>query len=113
MGHRKQGRSKRPPQATIIAIFHVHDCILGPHGSWQRDIGAASEWLVPCNVQPESFYSVNNPPRSSLCPLLQRLNDSGEGSVQRFTYFMGLQDSLLLVSEHGARELLCAILVCF
>ena len=61
----------------------------------------------------QSFYSIDSPPRSSLCPLLQHLNDSGEGSVQRFTYLMGLQESLLLVSEDGARELLCAILVCF
>ena len=69
----KQGRSQSSSQILVILVFHVDHSFLALDCLRQRDVRAASEWLLLCNVQPESFYSFEDSPRSSLCPLLEHL----------------------------------------
>ena len=50
-------------------------------------------------------------PDPSLCPFLERLQDSRQSSVQCFINLMSQQDSFLVVVKHCTHELLCAIWV--
>ena len=36
-----------------------------------------SQWLISSDVQPESLHSVHHPPRLSLCPLFEQLQEVG------------------------------------
>ena len=36
------------------------------HGRGQRDVGAASQWLISRDVQPDRLHSVEHPPRPSV-----------------------------------------------
>ena len=77
----EQGRSECPSEAVVILVCHIDNYLLGPYGCWKWDVRASSQWLISCNVQPEGLHSVNRPPRPSLCPLFEQLQEVKYGLV--------------------------------
>ena len=84
------GRSECPSEAVVILIFHIDNCLLGPCGCRKWDVGAASQWLISTasqwlissDVQPKGLHLVNYPPRSSLRPVFEQLQEVGDGFVK-------------------------------
>ena len=109
----KQGRSECPSEAVVILVFHIDNCLLGPYGCRKWDVGAASQWLISSDVQPKGLHLVNYPPRPSLCPLFEQLQEVGDGFVKSCFNFGGLEKGLLLVEEHGVGELFSSIWTLF
>ena len=110
-----QGRSERPSEAVIIFVFHVDNCLLRPYGCWKWDVRATSQWLIPSDVHPEGLHSVDHLPRSSLCPLFERLQEVGDGLVKSIFDIAGLRRAfgLRLVVEHGVGALFSSIWTLF
>ena len=97
----------------VILVFHLDNCLLGPYGCWKWDVRAASQWLISCDVQPEGLHSVNRPPRPSVCPLFEQLQEVGDGLVKSLLDFAGLEKGLLFVAEHRVSELFSFIWTLF
>ena len=87
----EQGRSECPSEAVVILVFHIDNCLLGPYGCRKWDVGAASQWLISSDVQPEGLHLVNYPPRPSLRPLFEQLQEMGDGFVKGCFNFAGLK----------------------
>ena len=97
----------------VILVFHSDNCLLRPYGCRRWDVGAASQWLISSDVQPEGLHLVNYPPRTSLRPLFEQLQEMGDGFVKGCFNFAGLKKGLLLVAEHGVGELFSSICTLF
>ena len=82
-------------------------------GCWKWHVRAPSQWLISCDVQPEGLHSVNRPPRPSLCPLFEQLQEVGYGFVKSPFDFVGLEKGLLFVAKHRVRELFSSIWTLF
>ena len=107
----KQGRSECPSEAVVILVFHIDNCLLGPYGCWKWDVRAPSQWLISCDVQPEGLHSVDRPPRPSLCPLFEQLQEVGDGFIKSPFDFAGLEKGLLLVVQPRVCVLLTTVWV--
>ena len=106
----EQGRSECPSAAVVILVFfHIDNCLLRPYGCWKWGERAPSQWLISCDVQPEILHSVNRPPRPSLRPLFEQLQEVGYGFDKSPFDFVGLEKGLLFVAKHGVRELFSSI----
>ena len=90
-------------------FFHIDNCLLRPYGCWKWGERAPSQWLISCDVQPEILHSVNRPPRPSLRPLFEQLQEVGYGFDKSPFDFVGLEKGLLFVAKHGVRELFSSI----
>ena len=109
----EQGRSECPSEAVVILVIHIDNCLLRPYGCRKWDVGAASQWLISSDVQPEGLHLVNYPPRTSLRPLFEQLQEMGDDFVKGCFNFAGLEKGLLLVAEHGVGELFSSICTLF
>ena len=93
----------------VILVFHIDNCLLGPYGCWKWDLRAPSQWLISCDVQPEGLHSVDRPPRPSLCPLFEQVQEAEDGCVKSLFDFAGLEKGFLLVAQHRVCVLLTAV----
>ena len=109
----EQGRSECPSEAAVILVIHIDHCLLGPYGCRKLDVRATSQRLISSHVQQEGLHLVNYPPRPSLRPLFERLQQVGDGFVKSCFNFAGLEKGLLLVAEHEVGELFSSIWTLF
>ena len=72
-----QSRSERPSKTVAIPVFHVDYCLLRPYSCWEWDVRVASQWLISSDVQLESLYSVDHPPRPCMRPLFKQHQEVG------------------------------------
>ena len=105
----EKGRSECPSEAVVILVFHIDNCLLGPHGCWKWDVRAPSQWLISCDIQPEGQYSVDRRPRPSQCPLFEQLQEVGDGFIKSPFDFAGLEKGLRLVAQHRVCVLLTTV----